>query len=154
MRYIIRVTTPLFLALLLALLPQSADAAVSHRERKIFNAVHIAKNQIGEPYVYGADGPSSFDCSGLVDFAYERAGISMPRTSRDQYRRTRHIKKSHMKRGDLMFYHSGGSVYHVAIFLKWKNGNRIILHSPRPGRTVQRDPNWTGSWWGGTLRRR
>jgi cell wall-associated NlpC family hydrolase len=133
-----------------------ADAAqrVSKREKKIFHAVRIARRQIGEPYVYGADGPGSFDCSGLTQYAYRKAGIRMPRTSDGQYARVRHISKRHIKRGDLVFFHSGGNVYHVAIYLKRKHGDRIILHSPHPGRTVQRDPIWTGSWWAGTLRRR
>ena len=132
----------------------AADAALSHRERKIFHAVRIARRQIGDPYVYGANGPRAFDCSGLTSFAYHRAGLKMPRTSSAQYARVRHIKKRNIRRGDLVFFHSGGSVYHVAIYLKRKHGNRIILHSPHPGRSVQRDPIWTRSWWAGTLRRR
>jgi cell wall-associated NlpC family hydrolase len=133
-----------------------ADAAqrVSKREKKIFHAVRIARRQIGDPYNYGAEGPGPFDCSGLTHYAYRKAGIRMPRTSSGQYARVRHIKKRHIKRGDLVFFHGGGGVYHVGIYLKRKNGNRIILHSPRPGRTVQRDPIWTSSWWAGTLRRR
>jgi cell wall-associated NlpC family hydrolase len=133
-----------------------ADAAerASKREQKIFHAVRIARRQIGEPYNYGAAGPNSFDCSGLTYYAYRKAGLKMPRTSDGQYARVRHIKKRNIKRGDFVFFHSGGGVYHVAIYLKRKNGNRIILHSPYSGRTVQRDPIWTRSWWAGTLRRR
>lgn len=132
----------------------AADAALSHREKKIFHAVRIARRQIGEPYVYGANGPGAFDCSGLTSYAFHRAGFKLPRTSSAQYARVRHIKKRNIKRGDLVFFHSGGGVYHVAIYLKRKHGNRIILHSPRPGKTVQRDPIWTSNWWAGTLRRR
>jgi cell wall-associated NlpC family hydrolase len=132
----------------------SADAASrSHREEKILRAVRIAKRQIGEPYRYGADGPGSFDCSGLTSYAYHKAGFRMPRTSDAQYDRVRHIKKRNIKRGDLVFFHDGGGVYHVAIYLKRKHGNRIILHSPYSGKTVQRDPIWTRSWWAGTLRK-
>lgn len=132
----------------------AAEAALSHREKKIFRAVRIAKRQIGEPYRYGADGPGSFDCSGLTKFSYRKAGFKMPRTSDAQYRRVRHIKKRRIKHGDFVFFHSGGDVYHVAIYLKRKHGHRIILHSPSSGRTVQRDPIWTRHWWAGTLRRR
>jgi cell wall-associated NlpC family hydrolase len=131
----------------------AAADALTRREEKIFRAVRIAKRQIGEPYRYGADGPGSFDCSGLTQFSYGKAGFRMPRTSDAQYDRVRHIKKRRVKRGDLVFFHSGRDVYHVGIFLKRKNGKRIILHSPSTGRTVQRDPIWTRSWWAGTLRK-
>jgi cell wall-associated NlpC family hydrolase len=131
----------------------SADAALSHRQVKIRHAVNIAKRQIGEPYVYGANGPGSFDCSGLTSYAYRHAGLKVPRTAAAQYDRVRHIKKRNLKRGDLVFFHDGGGVYHVAIYLKRKHGDRIVLHAPRPGRTVQRDPIWTRSWWAGTLRK-
>jgi cell wall-associated NlpC family hydrolase len=132
----------------------AAEAARSHREQKILRAVRIAKRQIGEPYSYGARGPGSFDCSGLTDFAYSRAGFKIPRTSDAQYDRVRHIRKRRIQRGDLVFFHSGGDVYHVAIYMKRKNGKRIILHAPSSGRTVQRDPIWTRSWWAGTFRKR
>lgn len=132
----------------------AADAALTNREQKIFRAVRIAKRQIGDPYRYGANGPGSYDCSGLIQFSYRKAGFRMPRTTDRQYRRVRHIKKRRVQRGDFVFFHNGGNVYHVGIYLKRKNGRRIILHSPKPGRTVQRDPIWTRSWKAGTLRRR
>lgn len=132
----------------------AAADALTRREEKIFRAVRIAKRQIGEPYRYGADGPGSFDCSGLVQYSYRKAGFKMPRTTDRQYRRVRHIKKRRIRRGDFVFFHSGGNVYHVGIYLKRKNGRRIILHAPSSGRTVQRDPIWTRSWKAGTLRKR
>jgi cell wall-associated NlpC family hydrolase len=131
----------------------AAEAATSHREQKIFRAVRIAKRQIGEPYRYGANGPGSFDCSGLTSYAFRHAGFKLPRTSDAQYDRVRHIRKRNVRRGDLVFFHSGGDIYHVGIYMKRKHGDRIILHSPRPGRSVQRDPIWTRSWWAGTLRK-
>ncbi|HYJ67487.1 MAG TPA: C40 family peptidase [Nocardioidaceae bacterium] len=132
----------------------AANAELSRREHKIHHAVQIARRQIGEPYVYGANGPGAFDCSGLTSYAFHRAGLRMPRTSDAQYDRVRHIRKRNIRRGDLVFFHNGGGVYHVAIYLKRKHGDRIILHAPYPGRTVQRDPIWTRSWWAGTLRKR
>jgi cell wall-associated NlpC family hydrolase len=141
--------------LLIGSTSDGAEAAERHskREQKIHHAVRIAKRQIGEPYRYGASGPGSFDCSGLTYYSYRRAGLKMPRTSGGQYARVRHIKKGNVKRGDFVFFHDGGGVYHVGIYLKRKHGNRIILHSPYSGRTVQRDPIWTRSWWAGTLRK-
>lgn len=122
------------------------------RRHKIRRAVRIARNQIGDPYNYGSAGPGAFDCSGLTYFAYGRAGISLPRTSGSQASRLRRISKSRMKRGDLMFFYGGGGVYHVGIFLRRKDGRRMILHSSQSGRPVQRDPVWTSSWYAGTLR--
>jgi cell wall-associated NlpC family hydrolase len=130
----------------------SADAA-SRRAEKIQQATRVAANQKGDPYVYGAAGPNAFDCSGLTYYAYKKVGITLPRSSDDQYRRVRHIPKHRMKRGDLMFFHSGGSVYHVGIFVG-RNRGRIILHSPNSGERVHRERVWTSSWWAGTLRHR
>jgi cell wall-associated NlpC family hydrolase len=58
--------------------------AAGDREAKVQEALAIARDQKGDPYEYGADGPDSFDCSGLMHFAYENAGIAMPRTSSEQ----------------------------------------------------------------------
>ncbi|MBA2558425.1 MAG: C40 family peptidase [Propionibacteriales bacterium] len=148
---------PLLLAIALALpmfTVSTADAAMSRRERKIHHGVQVARNQKGDPYVYGAEGPNAFDCSGLTMYSYGKAGIYLPRSSDAQYRYVRHIKKSNIRRGDLMFFHSGGSVYHVAIFLGRHDGNTWLLHASRPGTPVKRDPAWTRSWYAGTLRHR
>lgn len=129
-----------------------ADAA-SKRQRKIHHALKVAKHQKGDPYRYGATGPHRFDCSGLTQFAYRRAGLRLPRTSDAQARRTRRIPRRQMRKGDLMFFHSGGDVYHVGIFAGW-NGNkrRKVLHSPRPGSRVHTTLVWTSRWFAGTLR--
>jgi len=122
------------------------------RKNKIRRAVRVARNQIGDPYVYGAAGPGAFDCSGLTSFAFGKAGISLPRSSDAQGARIDRIGKDRMQRGDLMFFYSGGGVYHVGIYMGRKDGERIILHASQSGRPVQKDPVWTSSWFGGTLR--
>jgi len=127
-------------------------ATRQRRERRIQHAVQVARDQIGDPYAYGAAGPGAFDCSGLTMYSYARAGIRLPRSSDAQASAVRRVKRSNMRRGDLMFFHSGGSVYHLGIFLKRRGGRAIILHSSSPGRPVQRDPVWTNSWFAGTLR--
>jgi cell wall-associated NlpC family hydrolase len=132
----------------------SADASLLKRERKIHHGVKIAINHIGDPYSYGSEGPHRFDCSGLTMFSYGKAGLYLPRSSDAQYRYVRHIPKRNLHRGDLMFFHSGGSVYHVAIFLRRHDGHVWILHAPHTGTVVQRDPVWTHQWWAGTLRHR
>lgn len=131
-----------------------ADAQRSQREHKIHNAVQVAVNQKGDPYTYGYAGPNRFDCSGLTMFSYGRAGLSIPRTTSGQYAAMRHISHSQMRRGDLMFFHSGGNIYHAAIFLGHHSRQTWLLHASRTGTPVKRDPLWTSSWYGATLRHR
>jgi len=133
-----------------------ADAAKTRRERKVAHGVRVAKNQIGDPYRYGAAGPNAFDCSGLTMFSYGKAGLYLPRSSDAQARYAHRIKRRNMQRGDLMFFYSGGgNVYHVGIYMgRYPNGRRKILHASYSGRPVQRDPVWTNKWYPGTLRRR
>jgi cell wall-associated NlpC family hydrolase len=129
----------------------SADAAT--RGKRIMNAVEVVKNQKGDPYSYGSAGPNRFDCSGLIYFSYRKAGITnIPRTSSQQARFADRIKRSQMRKGDLMFFHSGGSVYHVGVFTGWKNGKRWMVHAPSTGKRVHRATPWTNSWFPGTLR--
>jgi len=78
-------------------------------------AVAYAKAQVGKPYVYGASGPSSFDCSGLTMMAWAQAGVSLPHSSSAQYGATRHISSSQLQPGDLVFYYS--PISHVAIYV-------------------------------------
>ena len=131
-----------------------ANAERTLRERKIHHAVEVAINQKGDPYTYGYAGPHRFDCSGLTMFSFARAGLSLPRTTDGQYAAVRHIPKDKMRRGDLMFFHSGGNIYHAAIFLGRHDGRVWLLHASRSGTPVKRDPAWTSSWYGGTLRHR
>ena len=63
-------------------------------------------------------------------------------------------KKSKLRRGDFMYFHHRGSVYHVAVFLGWRDGKRRLLHSPSTGSRVGTTTEWTSSWYAGTLRRR
>jgi len=77
-----------------------------------------AKRHIGQPYVWGAVGPRTFDCSGLVKYSYGKFGYTTPRVSQDQFLAARLIPASRAVPGDLVFYHdSVGDVYHVGIFL-------------------------------------
>ena len=145
-----------FLTLLLAvsgvLLLGPASGAEAATRGKIDRATTVALNQKGDPYRYGAAGPSAFDCSGLIYYSFRKAGLSVPRTSSAQYSRTKHIAKKSLRRGDLMFFHNGGRVYHAAIFLGWDHGQAKMLHSPRTGQNVSVAKAWTSSWYAGTLR--
>ena len=123
------------------------------RKHKVHRAVNVALRQIGDPYRYGAAGPRAFDCSGLLKYSFKKAGIKVPRTSSAQARRAHRIPKRKLRRGDLMFFRDGGDVYHAAMFLKWRKGRAVMVHSPGSGRKVRRDHPWTKSWFGATVRR-
>jgi len=64
----------------------------------------------------------------------------------------RHIKRSRMRPGDFMFYTGRSGVYHVGIFVGWRDGRRALLHAPRSGTRVRVDRNWSNHWFAGTLR--
>jgi cell wall-associated NlpC family hydrolase len=99
----------------------------SERGRK---AVEFAIRQIGLPYEWGAEGPKSYDCSGLTSRAWARAGAPVPRTSQEQWRQLKRIGIEDMRPGDLIIYNDDAS--HVGMYV----GNGSIVHAPRPGRTV------------------
>ncbi|MGH3506872.1 MAG: C40 family peptidase [Nocardioidaceae bacterium] len=141
-------------ALVITMVASAPADALTKRERKIRHSTHVALNQLGDPYRYGANGPNAFDCSGLTQFAAKRSEMYLPRSSDAQYRYSRHIKKRNIERGDYMFFHSGGDIYHVAIFLGRRDGKVRLLHASRSGTPVKRDTAWTRSWYAGTLRRR
>jgi len=134
-------------------LTPTATAATS--DAKARKAKRVAANQLGDPYKYGADGPHRFDCSGLVYFAYRKAGYDrIPRSSSAQADHARRIKKRNLRRGDLMFFHDGGDVYHVGVFVGWRDGRRRMVHSPSTGKRVHVAKPWTTSWYAATMRRR
>lgn len=130
----------------------SAEAAT--RTQKLKTAVHIVAAQKGDPYQYGAAGPNRFDCSGLIYYSYRRAGISVPRTSSQLANASQRIRRGQMRRGDLMFFHNGGRVYHVGVFTGRRNrsGQPIMIHAPSTGTRVHRAAPWTSTWFAGSLR--
>ncbi len=91
-----------------------------------------ATGMVGVPYVYGGRTPKGFDCSGLVYYSYQQAGLSVPRTSQEQYKAARPIKLSDAQPGDLLFFRGGRRVSHVAIYL----GNGYFVHAPSTGKSV------------------
>lgn len=122
---------------------------------RVHRAVRIAVAQKGDPYGYGAAGPHRFDCSGLTFYSYRKAGFrGIPRTSAAQARFARHIPRSAMRRGDLIFFTGRGGVYHVGVFAGWHRRHRLVLHAPYSGTRVRTERVWTNSWFAGTLRHR
>ncbi|MER6223138.1 NlpC/P60 family protein [Streptomyces sp900105755] len=93
-------------------------------------AVAFATAQLGKPYVWGAEGPDSYDCSGLTSQAWASAGKPIPRTSEEQWKQLRHVDVKDMRPGDLIIYFDDAS--HVAMYI----GDGAIIQAPRPGRTV------------------
>lgn len=111
--------------------PSSSDAGRQ--------ALEWARTQIGKPYVWGATGPDGYDCSGLTQTAFARAGVSLPRTTRAQYAATTRVPVDQLRPGDLIFYSNNGApsgIYHVAIYA----GDGMRLHAPSPGKTVELVP--------------
>ncbi|MBB4981870.1 MULTISPECIES: C40 family peptidase [Streptomyces] len=121
-----------------------AQAATTYANK----ALSVAASKKGAPYRYGSAGPSRFDCSGLTLYAYKQAGKWLPRTAQQQYNNTRHVSASSRQKGDLVFFHSGGSVYHVGIYA----GSGKIWHSPKTGSWVKLDPIWTSKVYYGRVR--
>ena len=102
-------------------------------------AVRVAAEQEGKPYRRGGNGPDSFDCSGLVRYAFAKVGKELPRTSADQERATRDIPRSEAKPGDLIFISSGGRVGHVGIYA----GDGKFWDAPRSGGRVSLRAIWS-----------
>nr|WP_016906935.1 NlpC/P60 family protein [Streptomyces xiaopingdaonensis] len=98
------------------------------------SAVSAVKSALGSPYSWGATGPNSFDCSGLMQWAYSQAGVSIPRTSQAQRSAGRQVPLSQAKPGDLVLYRSDAS--HVGMYV----GNDQVIHAPHPGAPVRFDP--------------
>lgn len=104
-------------------------------DEKINNVLKVAREQLGKPYVYGATGPNSFDCSGLTSYVFKNgAGITLPRTSKDQSTAGRYVLKSELQPGDLIFFNtSGRGISHVGIYI----GNDEMIHAPSSGKNVE-----------------
>jgi cell wall-associated NlpC family hydrolase len=94
-------------------------------------AIKYALAQIGDKYVFGADGLTYWDCSGLTMRAFQAAGVSLPHSSRAQYKYGKSIARKDLQPGDLVFF--GKPISHVAIYV---GGNRM-LHAPRTGARVK-----------------
>ncbi len=97
-------------------------------------AVAFALAQLGKPYAWGATGPGSYDCSGLVQAAWQAAGIALPRTTYSQINAGQRVPRSALEPGDLVFFYSG--VSHVGLYI---GGGRMI-HAPHPGAPVRVAP--------------
>jgi peptidoglycan DL-endopeptidase CwlO len=105
-------------------------------------AVAFAYAQLGKPYVWGATGPNSFDCSGLAQAAWSSAGVAIPRTTYEQWAALPHISTSALEPGDLLYFDGVG---HVAVYV----GNNEIIDAPQTGSDVEKIP--LAGWYASTL---
>ncbi|MFD8013971.1 NlpC/P60 family protein [Streptomyces sp. NPDC058955] len=97
-------------------------------------AISFAHAQLGKPYVWGATGPSAYDCSGLTQAAWRAAGVSLPRTTYTQINAGRRVSRSELAPGDLVFFYSG--ISHVGLYI----GGGQMIHAPRPGAPIRIAP--------------
>ncbi|WP_027943279.1 C40 family peptidase [Amycolatopsis taiwanensis] len=105
-------------------------------------AVNFALGKRGSPYVWGATGPEKFDCSGLTQWAFKQAGISIPRTAAQQQSSGTAVSRANLQPGDLVFY--GSPAYHVGIYV----GDGKMVHAPTTGDVVKVSPlqnNYSGA---------
>jgi cell wall-associated NlpC family hydrolase len=100
-------------------------------------AIAAARTRLGAPYVWGATGPSAFDCSGLTQWAYRQAGVVIPRTSRQQYAGLPHVPLDQLAPGDLVFYatdvNNPATIHHVGMYL----GGGLSIYAPETGDVVK-----------------
>ena len=109
---------------------QAPAQAATYQSRVLAEAAHHR----GQPYVYGAAGPTRFDCSGFTKYVFSRFGRNLPHNAASQYSVVRHITKAHMAPGDLIFFrNSSGHITHVAIYA----GNGNMWHAPHSGTVVK-----------------
>ena len=112
---------------------QTVHAAEQSTTEKREAVAGLAKKQVGKRYVYGATGPSAFDCSGLAQYVYKKAAKkTLPRTTYGQVTKGKKISLSHLKKGDLLFWGSASAPYHVGIYV----GNNQYIHAATPGQGV------------------
>lgn len=129
--------------------PSTTPAPLTREQKQVLlgkRAVAKARSRAGSAYQYGATGPRAFDCSGLTQWVYKKLGKRLPRTSGAQAGAVRHVR--HPRPGDLVFFTSGGHVYHVGIYA----GRHMLWHASRPGHPVAKERIWTSSVFYGRVR--
>jgi cell wall-associated NlpC family hydrolase len=104
------------------------------------SAVAVAAQHAGQPYVYGAAGPSSFDCSGFTEYVYRQLGVSLPHSAAGQQSMATPIPRGSERPGDLIFF--GSPAYHVGIYA----GNGMIWYAPKSGDVVKLGSIWDSGY--------
>ncbi|AOR32537.1 glycoside hydrolase [Streptomyces fodineus] len=107
-------------------------------DTKAEKAIAFARAQIGKPYVWGATGPDSYDCSGLTQAAWRAAGVALPRTTYDQVNTGTTVSLANARPGDLIFFYD--DISHVGMYI----GNGMMIHAPKPGAYVREESIYYG----------
>lgn len=116
--------------------PASQQAPSVSTSTKLSAIVSLAKQQVGKPYIWGGVGPDNYDCSGLVQYVYgQAAGVNMPRVTTDQVRVGQTIPMDQLEPGDLIYWGSTTSPYHVAIYVG--NNQYVSAATPEQGVILQ-----------------
>ncbi len=114
----------------------STSASSSTATGSAATIVAFVKAQIGKSYVLGATGPSAYDCSGLVGAAFKQVGISLPRVSQDQSTAGTQVSLSNLQAGDILYWGSAGSAYHVAVYV----GDGMFVGAQNPSTGIVERP--------------
>ena len=102
--------------------------------------ISFLKAQLGKAYVLGSSGPSSYDCSSLTQAAFKQVGIDLPRVSQDQSTVGTQVSLDNLQPGDLLYWGSSGSAYHVGVYIG--GGKFIGAQNPSTG-NVERDLSYS-----------
>ncbi|MFI1072537.1 NlpC/P60 family protein [Streptomyces puniciscabiei] len=116
----------------------STGSTSSSYDTKAEKAIAFARAQIGKPYVWGATGPDSYDCSGLTQAAWKAAGVTLPRTTYDQVNAGTTVSLADARPGDLIFFYD--DISHVGVYI----GNGMMIHAPKPGAYVREESIYYG----------
>jgi cell wall-associated NlpC family hydrolase len=119
---------------------RTALAASSSATGSAASVIGFLKAQVGKPYVYGATGPSAYDCSGLTQAAFRTIGVELPRTSQAQSTFGTQVSVSAVQPGDLLFWGGVGSAYHVAVYIG--GGQYLDAANPSKGVVIQQMSNY------------
>ncbi|MFI6963760.1 NlpC/P60 family protein [Streptomyces sp. NPDC050255] len=111
----------------------SGSGSDSDASTKAEKVMAFARAQLGKPYVWGATGPASYDCSGLTQAAWKAAGVDIPRTTWDQVNVGTRIATEDLQPGDLVFFYD--DISHVGIY----KGDGMMIHAPKPGANVREE---------------
>ncbi|MFC9976130.1 C40 family peptidase [Spirillospora sp. NPDC127200] len=114
---------------------QAKKKSWAERQKLAKKALAHAYKKKGKPYRYGAAGPNAFDCSGLVQWSYKKAGVQLPRVTGSQYRAVKNkVSWKNLSPGDLVFFNGKG---HVGMVAKKKGRTLYMIHAPHTGSHVK-----------------
>ncbi|MGZ4428629.1 MAG: C40 family peptidase [Nocardioidaceae bacterium] len=104
--------------------------------------VQAASEEVGHPYMWGAEGPVAFDCSGLTKYVYNEFGVNLPHNAAEQYQAVNHVSKDDMQPGDLVFIYDEQGIFHVGIYA----GGHEMWAAGHTGDVVRKQAIWTDNF--------